>query len=111
MGATTPRHAALADDGVREVLLMHARPSRRFAPEQPVTFGVHTTDTDHEWHLHVEGPAREVRPGPAGPDSRNAVATGSADELHLFLWNRAAGPTLSGDVDLWDTWRDTARIR
>jgi hypothetical protein len=90
---------------------MHARPSGRFAPDQPATFGVHTTDTGHTWHLRVDGTQRGVLPGP-GDGLRNALATGTAVDLQVFLWNRPGpAPTLSGDLDLWDTWRDTAQVR
>lgn len=111
-GAVLPPPAALATDGIDELLgCFLTRPGGRLRADPARTLGVHASDTGDAWTVRI-GPERVlVLAGAGGPV--DCALTGTAAALYLTLWNRAGTGDLhvEGDRSLLDLWRDTARIR
>ena len=87
-----------------------------FAP-----IGQHAADVaDRVLHVHASdvGERWWVTMGPAGVtasrhgDRADLVATGTAAELYLLLWNRtpASSVRLDGDLEVLELWRETCRV-
>ncbi|MER7759010.1 maleylpyruvate isomerase family mycothiol-dependent enzyme [Streptomyces sp. NPDC097619] len=112
-GAVGPVAAALAEDGVDELLRgFHARPrSRVRTPDgAPKVLRVRAADTGAVWSVHLSAePPRTVRDA-SGP--ADCEATGTAEWLYAALWNRVplAGPGVTGDLALARLWQDTSPI-
>ena len=116
-GASRPVHpvpAALAADGIDELLMGFARRKARHGPLSDPPRGLFIDADAHRWAARM-GPARaEVQRGwdgaSAGPG--DCTVTGSAPELYLTLWNRRgpAGLQLSGDPGVLDQWRGGVQV-
>lgn len=110
-GTATPVPAALATDGIDELLSCFI--IRRPTPSptgEIVTIAFHTTDTDDHWRLRIgDGPIVTTRDElPA-----DLVVTGDADHVYRFVWNRV-DPTwvrMVGAVDIAEWWREQIRVR
>jgi uncharacterized protein (TIGR03083 family) len=108
-GEHRPVPAALAADGVSELLEVFLAPH---AEGEPVggrgeSLHLHATDTEGEWRLRLLPAGVEVGQGHAQGD---AGAAGSASDLLLFLWGRGSADPLerSGDPALLPRVRELA---
>ena len=108
-GGPRPVPAALAADGVSELLEVFLAPH---AEGEPVggrgeSLHLHATDTEGEWRLRLLPAGVEVGHGHAQAD---AAAAGAASDLLLFLWGRARPDPLerSGDPALLARVRELA---
>jgi uncharacterized protein (TIGR03083 family) len=108
-GGPRPVPAALAADGVSELLEVFLAPN---AEGEPVggrgeSLHLHATDTEGEWRLRLLPAGVEVGRGHARAD---ATASGGASDLLLFLWGRAPADPLerSGDPALLPRVRELA---
>ena len=108
-GGHRPVPAALAADGVSELLEVFLAPH---AEGEPVggrgeSLHLHATDTEGEWRLRLLPAGVEVGQGHAQGD---AGVAGSASDLLLFLWGRAGAAPLerSGDPALLPRVRELA---
>jgi uncharacterized protein (TIGR03083 family) len=109
MGAAdaAPLDAALASDGVDELLLLGA--PRRLAGQDGIDIGgslhVHCADVDGEWTLRTDDGVLRVERGHAKGD---AAVRGPASSLLLLLWRRvppgSAGTEVLGDGAVLDRW-------
>ncbi len=113
-GTVTPFPAALAADGVDELLVGFAarRNGRREAPAP--SFAAVSADTGDRWVVHVSeaGDIDAERSG-AGADGTLA---GNASDLYLFLWNRSAAVRpdaleVTGDLTALDAFRRRLNLR
>jgi predicted lipid carrier protein YhbT len=91
--------AALASDGVDEVLWTMLSRLRNARPGNGETVHLHCTDTEGEWLLTLQPDRVDVRDGHARAD---CAARGAASDLLLFVWGRlpAARLEVLGDGDL-----------
>ena len=108
-GDQRPVPAALAADGVSELLEVFLAPH---ADGEPVggrgeSLHLHATDAEGEWLLRLLPAGVEVGRGHAQAD---ATASGGASDLLLFLWGRAPADPLerSGDPALLPRVRELA---
>lgn len=108
-GDPRPVPAALAADGVSELLEVFLAPH---ADGEPVggrgeSLHLHATDTEGEWQLRLLPAGVEVGRGHAQAD---ATVSGEASDLLLFLWGRAPADPLerSGDPALLPRVRELA---
>jgi uncharacterized protein (TIGR03083 family) len=108
-GDFRPVPAALAADGVSELLEVFLAPH---AEGEPVggrgeSLHLHATDTEGEWRLRLLPAGVEVGRGHAQAD---ATASGEASDLLLFLWGRGPADPLerSGDPALLPRVRELA---
>ena len=108
-GDPRPVPAALAADGVSELLEVFLAPR---ADGEPVggrgeSLHLHATDTEGEWRLRLLPAGVEVGRGHAQAD---ATVSGGASDLLLFLWGRAPADPLerSGDPGLLPRVRELA---
>jgi uncharacterized protein (TIGR03083 family) len=108
-GDPRPVPAALAADGVAELLEVFLAPHSDGAPVggRGESLHLHATDTEGEWQLRLLPAGVEVGRGHAQGD---AAATGGASDLLLFLWGRAPADPLevSGDPALLPRVRELA---
>jgi uncharacterized protein (TIGR03083 family) len=108
-GDPRPVPAALAADGVAELLEVFLAPHAEGAPVggRGESLHLHATDTEGEWQVRLLPAGVELGQGHAQGD---AAATGPASDLLLFLWGRAgAGPLeRSGDPALLPRVRELA---
>jgi uncharacterized protein (TIGR03083 family) len=97
-GDPDPVPAALAADGVAELLEVFLAPRAEGSPVggRGESLHLHATDTEGEWLLRLLPAGVELGQGHARGD---AVAAGTASDLLLFLWGRAGADPLerSGD--------------
>jgi uncharacterized protein (TIGR03083 family) len=97
-GDPAPVPAALAADGVAELLEVFLAPRAEGSPVggRGESLHLHATDTEGEWLLRLLPAGVELGQGHARGD---AVAAGTASDLLLFLWGRARADPLerSGD--------------
>lgn len=105
-GAITPMPAALAGDGIAEMLLGFAGRRRR-EPIGPGVLALVAADSD-PWRVELAGERVLAATGPA-PDA-DATVSGAASDLYLWLWNRPADVVISGDAAVAAQWRDV-RVR
>jgi uncharacterized protein (TIGR03083 family) len=110
-GGPRPVPAALAADGVSELLEVFLAPH---AEGEPVggrgeSLHLHATDTEGEWRLRLLPAGVEVGRGHAQTD---ASAAGTASDLLLFLWGRGPADPLerTGDPALLSRVRDLAAV-
>lgn len=98
-GAPRPVDAALAADGVDEVLEVFVGPRSKAVGGGGETLHLHATDTDGEWLLRLHPDRLEVTRGHAKGD---AAARGTASDLLLWLWGRGGADRLEvfGDAAL-----------
>jgi uncharacterized protein (TIGR03083 family) len=112
-GEMSPFPSSVAADGIDELVSgFVTRKSGRLRSDTPVRLGVHASDTDDRWMLHItQDPVVTERISAA--IEADCVLTGHASDLHLFLWNRVAADQVEalGDTALLDLWRDTTAIR
>ena len=108
-GDPRPVPAALAADGVTELLEVFLAPHSDGAPVggRGESLHLHATDTEGEWQLRLLPAGVEVGRGHAQGD---AAAAGGASDLLLFLWGRATTDPLevSGDPALLSRVRELA---
>jgi uncharacterized protein (TIGR03083 family) len=111
-GRVTPPAAALASDGIDELLSCFlTRPDGGLRADPARVLGVRAADTDADWTVRIGPDKVEVLHGASGtPD---CAVTGAAADVYLLLWNRAGTDRLrvEGDGSLLDHWRGSARIR
>ncbi len=109
-GSPLPFDAALAVDGVQEVfdLLPFRRGSERVRGHGE-TIHLHATDADGEWLVRLEPDRVLVTNEHVKAD---VAARGSASDLFLFLWGRAAPDLLEvfGERALLERWQELARF-
>jgi uncharacterized protein (TIGR03083 family) len=108
-GDPRPVPAALAADGVTELLEVFLAPQLEGGPVggRGESLHLHATDTEGEWRLRLLPAGVEVAQDHAQAD---ATAAGAASDLLLFLWGRAgAGPLeRAGDPALLSRVRELA---
>ena len=110
LGAITPFPPAVAADGIDELLTgFITRRGGRLTSEEPRTFAVHTTDTNDDWLVRIRDRVETIR----GHEDADCIISGTASDLHLFLWNRIDATSLhvTGDPSLLDLWRTSVTIR
>ena len=92
-GDPRPVPAALAADGVAELLEVFLTPHAEGAPVggRGETLHLHATDTEGEWRVRLLPAGVEVGRGHAQAD---ATAAGTASDLLLFLWGRGPAERL-----------------
>ena len=109
-GITSGFDPEFAADGVDELLAAFAPRGTSFPAESTRTMLVHAEDTDDRWHVTIgpDGIATDRGDGPA-----DLTLRGDASNLYVELWNRGDDSTLtvSGDLDLLETWHSGHRIR
>ena len=109
----TPVPAALATDGLDELLMGFARRGARHGPRSDPPRALFIDAGTARWVVRM-GPERaEVDrgwDGPAGPG--DCTVTGPAPELYLLLWNRrdAAGLDVTGDPGALAQFRRDVRV-
>jgi uncharacterized protein (TIGR03083 family) len=111
-GRVTPPDAALAADGIDELLSCFlTRPGGRLRADPARVLGVRAADTDTDWTVRIGPDKVEVLHGACV--SADCAVTGAAADVYLLLWNRAGTDRLrvEGDDSLLDDWRGSARIR
>lgn len=101
-GPLSPVGQALALDGIDELLTrFHARPKSRVRTDVPCTLRIRATDADAAWTVRLSAePPQAVRgEGSPEPGTVDCELSGTAEQLHLALWNRLplAAVTLTGD--------------
>lgn len=110
-GAVTPYPAAVARDGIDELLFgFLSRPKSGLTADSPRTLHIHATDTTGEWLLRI---------GPNGPEiaaehaEADCTISGTASDLYLLVWNRRAldGLSVAGDPRSFAPWRKAVHIR
>ena len=109
-GAVTSFPPSVAADGIDELLVAFiTRRGGRLASDVPRTLGVHTTDTNDDWVVHIADSVTTTR----GHEDAECVISGPASDVHLFLWNRLDRSQIhvTGDAALLDKWRDSVTIR
>ena len=109
-GSISPFAPAVASDGIDELLMCFiTRRGGRLRSEASRTLGVHATDTNDDWLVRI-GDRVETTRGHADAD---CIVTGSASDLHLFLWNRLETKSVhvTGDATLLGLWRGSVTIR
>jgi uncharacterized protein (TIGR03083 family) len=105
-GAITPFAPSFAQDGIAEML--HGFAARRSnAVSTPGTIALRPTDGGVAWLVTLGGDRIAAEPSDADAD---AVVGGSSSDLYLWLWNRPAEVTVTGDAALAELWR-TVRVR
>jgi len=101
----------VAADGIDELLTgFITRPGGRLRSDSLRTLLVRATDTnDDDWLVRIADTVETERAG--GP--ADCTLSGSASDLHLFLWNRAGLDSIvvDGDPSLLRVWRDSVTIR
>jgi uncharacterized protein (TIGR03083 family) len=110
--ATTPIDAALAADGIDELLTgFFARARGRLVSDPVRKLAVRAADTGDGWTMTIGPDGRSTTPT-AEPDA-DCTVTGPAASLYLLLWNRSGREELSidGDATLLDLWQEKARIQ
>jgi uncharacterized protein (TIGR03083 family) len=108
-GDPRPVPAALAADGVAELLEVFLAPHSEGEPVggRGETLHLHATDAEGEWRLRLLPAGVELGQGHGQSD---ATAAGTASDLLLFLWGRAGPEPLerSGDPALLPRVRELA---
>jgi uncharacterized protein (TIGR03083 family) len=103
---------ALAVDGIDELLLgFYSRKRGRLVADPAVVLGIRTTDAhaDDAWTVLIGPDGRDVSRGAVGGD---CVISGTASDVHQFLWNRRdrSAVQIDGDSAVLELWREAARI-
>ena len=109
-GTPTPIDAALAVDGIDEILTVFlARLAGNFDAMGDATVHLHCTDVDGEWLVTRTGGELSVSREHAKGD---VAARGSASDLLLFLWSRVPADRLEvfGDADLLTRFQQALRV-
>ena len=110
-GPVTAPGAALAADGIDELVAGFLTRRGRLRADPPRTLAVRTTDTGQSWLVRVGADRVETRRG-APSEPADCTVTGPAAALYLLLWNRG-GPEavrVSGDRSMLGLWRDGAAV-
>lgn len=109
-GITSNFDMQFATDMLDEVLSGFAARPRSLDLEREVVIHVHADDSDEHWYLMLRPDGAET--SRTGGDA-DLTIRGSASDLYLLLWNRAADSTvsMSGDVDLMKLWHAKFRVR
>ncbi|MEO6126237.1 MAG: maleylpyruvate isomerase family mycothiol-dependent enzyme [Ilumatobacteraceae bacterium] len=115
-GGSTPIEAAVAADGIDEMLTGFA--PRKFTPlhADPATSMLVTTDdTPGGWRLTISDgpPVAERIESLATANATVCSVTGDADDIYRALWNRGDTTRLgiTGDAGVLELFRDNVRIR
>ncbi|MFJ1594119.1 maleylpyruvate isomerase family mycothiol-dependent enzyme [Kitasatospora albolonga] len=128
-GPLTTVGADRAVDGIDELLTgFHARPRSRVRSAVPRALRVRAVDMDAVWTVRIsDEPPRAVRTsvagdghGGTGPDGEgdtegdrvDCELSGTAEGLHLTLWNRLplGAVTLRGDRSVARLWTDNSAV-
>lgn len=106
----TPIDAALAADGIGELLFGFASRGRKLLHDPPRTLAVEASDTGDRWLLTL-GP--EIVTAVCGPAPGDCTVRGSAADLYLAMWNRLPVGALrtSGDRNVFARFREKLHIR
>lgn len=109
-GAVTEPDAALAADGIDELLSGFLTHRGRLRADPSRTLAVHTTDTGDSWLVRVE-PDRVATHRAAAP-AADCTLGGRSAALYLLLWNRIGTENVqvTGDPSVLDLWRTGAVI-
>ena len=101
--------AALADDGIDEILAAFAPRASSFPVDRTASMLVHATDTGSSWHVTIspDGVTTSRDPRPA-----DVTLSGTASDLYLAVWNRGDDSAISidGDRTVLETWHEAYRI-
>ncbi len=104
----------MALDGIDELLTgFLSRKSSPLRTEKPVVFGIHPTDVERSWLVHVSAEPPVVERLDEGAPGRwhrhgraDVVLKAPAEVLYLALWNRTDELTAEG----LELWRELARV-
>jgi uncharacterized protein (TIGR03083 family) len=116
-GHLTPVPAAFAADGIGELLECFAPRGGRLRADAARTLRVRCSDTAAGWLVSFGPDSARTTPddGQAGEQNGSAdcVATGSAEDLYLALWNRRQASCLQvdGDRGVLELFGDRVAIR
>ena len=107
-GQVTPIDAALAQDGIAELLQGFAR-RKRNAPTEAGTIGLAAADGP-SWRITLGGERIEAE---AGADVQGADTTvrGTSGDLYRWLWNRPSAAAVEGRRELAEVWASSVRVR
>jgi uncharacterized protein (TIGR03083 family) len=104
---------AFAADGIDELLLLFApRRSTKLRTDRPASLAVCCTDVDASWLLRLDADGVTATVGAAGVGA-DCTLRGTAGDLYLALWHRAAADDLvrTGDRAVFDQFSAGVRIR
>lgn len=108
VAAETAVEADVALDGIDELLTgFLTRGRSKLADLAPLTLGIHPTDSDRGWTLHVAETTTALRRRTAS----DATFSGSAAQLYLGLWNRGDEIVCDERPDILTAWRRSSRVR
>lgn len=104
---------AVALDGIDELLTgFVTRGTTRFAGAGPRAFGVRPEgDNAPAWTVRIDADGSVATERHATSAGGEPALEGSAVDLYLALWNRAAPGTVSDPAGVLDLWRRRARVR
>lgn len=109
-GALTPIEPDRAADGIDELLTGFVpRPHMQLRADPPCTLTVELTDRPEAWHLAIgDGPVVTTR----GAAPADCTVRGTANDVHLALWNRAPIDALeiNGDASVLHRFREQVQI-
>lgn len=109
-GITSNFDPLFAADMIDEVLVGFAGRPRPIDIESPKVLHLHADDTDDHWYVTITADGFETS---SEGDHADLTITGTASDLNIVLWNRAAGPsiTMVGNTDVFDYWANGSRVR
>ena len=111
-GPVTPFAVALALDGLDEIIAGFGgrRSSEWTAPQR--TLGLLPTDAPADgWLVHVGAAGSTPVRSPEAAAGAECVVRGTASDLYLLLWNRAAVAEIGGDPEVLAAWSKRVRVR
>jgi uncharacterized protein (TIGR03083 family) len=103
-GAIAPFDPALALDGIGEILFGFGARPKTFEPE---LIRIEPEGSD-PWDLSLETDKLVVRSSSGA--AADATVAGSASDVYLWLWNRPAAVSITGDPAVADRWK-ALRVR
>jgi uncharacterized protein (TIGR03083 family) len=113
VGDAAPLDAALAVEGIDELLQVLGRRIKVVEPlaAEPATIHLHATDVEGEWLLTMSSDGVETTHGHAKGD---VALRAPASDLLLFLWKRVAadrpGNEVFGDASVLDEWTQKVKL-
>ncbi len=111
-GAITPFEAALAVDGVDELLFGFLGRAPADADRAARTIALRAIDTGDEWLVRIGDDAIHAERGTGSAPEPDVAVACSASDLHLLLWNRIPPDAVDvrGDASVMTSWRDAVQI-
>ena len=110
-GALTPFDAALAADGIDEMLTGFVpRPNTRLRSAPATTLAIETTDHPGSWHLSISD--EPVVTSRSQEGEADCTVRGGASDVYLALWNRQGIEPLdiAGDPGVLELFRSGVKI-